>query len=127
MSSDSNRTILESGGPGKTTGVLAVAYVLVGIGFAYGLVAESTTVLGAALLATGLVVIGSLLILAGREGIVTAENKLIGTFVLLAMVLLVGLSTFTDVAFEVVFGLVVLVGVVAPGVLLQYTRYGRSE
>lgn len=128
MDSDPERAILENFiGGRRTVSALALAYVLVGVGFAYSLVANSTAVFGVVLLATGIVVVVSLVILVEREGLVTAENKLIGGFVLFAMVLLLGLSTLTDVAFEIVFGLVVLVGVVVPGLLLQYTRSGRDE
>lgn len=56
----------------------------------------------------------------------TAENKLIGIFVLVAMGLLFGLLEFTNLPSEIVYGIVFGVGVVVPGLLLQYTDYGSD-
>jgi hypothetical protein len=105
---------------------LAVAYVAVGLGLFYSLATESITLFSGVLVAiVGLVGL-SLYILYRREGLVTAENKLISIFVLVATGLLFGLFEFTDLRFEVVYGIVFGVGVVLPGLLLQYTDYGSD-
>jgi len=106
---------------------LGFAYLLVGIGLAYGLVANAIGLLVAVLVGVlGLVVL-SLAIIVRREGLVTAENKLIGVFVLLAMALLFGLTELTDLPSEVVFGVVFAVGVVVPHLLLERIEYGTPE
>lgn len=105
---------------------LAVAYVAVGLGLFYSLATESITLFSGVLVAiVGLVGL-SLYILYRREGLVTAENKLISIFVLVATGLLFGLFEFTDLPFEIVYGIVFGVGVVVPGLLLQYTDYGSD-
>ncbi|WP_311173932.1 hypothetical protein [Halobellus ordinarius] len=102
---------------------LAVAYVAVGLGLFSSLATESITLFSGVLVAiVGLVGL-SLYILYRREGLVTAENKLISIFVLVATGLLFGLFEFTDLPVEIVYGIVFGVGVVLPGLLLQYTDY----
>ena len=105
---------------------LAVAYVAVGLGLFYSLATESIDLFSGVLVAIVVLVGISLYILYRREGLVTAENKLIGIFVLVAMGLLFGLLEFTNLPSEIVYGIVFGVGVVVPGLLLQYTDYGSD-
>ncbi|PHQ44307.1 hypothetical protein DJ68_19180 [Halorubrum sp. C3] len=105
---------------------LAVAYVAVGLGLFYSLATESIDLFSGVLVAIVVLVGLSLYILYRREGLVTAENKLIGIFVLVAMGLLFGLLAFTALPLEIVYGIVFGVGVVVPGLLLQYTDYGSD-
>lgn len=105
---------------------LAVAYVAVGLGLFYSLATESIDLFSGVLVAIVVLVGLSLYILYRREGLVTAENKLIGIFVLVAMGLLFGLLEFTALPLEIVYGIVFGVGVVVPGLLLQYTDYGSD-
>lgn len=111
---------------GGRTGVaaLAVAYVGVGVGLVYSLATGSTeafvAVLGAILALMAL----SLYVLYRREGLLTAENAVIGVFVLLAVGLLVGLGGATDLPTEIVLGVVLLVGVIVPGMLVEYADVG---
>ncbi|WP_049925911.1 hypothetical protein [Halopiger goleimassiliensis] len=105
--------------------IFGVAHVLVGIGFFYGLVTDSITLLTAVLVGVLGFVLLSLAIVVRREGLITPENKLIGGFVLVAIVLLFGLETITDLPSEVVFGIVFVVGVVLPHLVLEYTDYGQ--
>ncbi|MFT4920906.1 MAG: hypothetical protein ACI8XM_000097 [Haloarculaceae archaeon] len=105
---------------------LAVAYVAVGFGLFYSLATESIDLFSGVLVAIVVLVGISLYILYRREGLLTAENRLIGIFVLLAMGLLFGLLEFTDLPSEIVYGVVFGVGVVVPGFLLQYTDYGSG-
>lgn len=114
-------------GSEASTAALGVAYLLVGVGLAYSLAANAVGLFVAVLAGVlGLVVV-SLAILVRREGLVTAENRLIGAFVLLAMALLFGLHELTALPSEVVFGVVFAVGVGAPHLLLEYTEYGTPK
>ncbi|WP_123533333.1 hypothetical protein [Halosimplex salinum] len=103
---------------------LGAAFLGVGIGLFYSLVTDSMAVFRVVLVAILVLVALSLYILYRREGLLTAENRLVGGFVLLAMALLFGLSELTSLPSEVVMGVVFLVGVIVPGLLLQYTEYG---
>ena len=106
---------------------LGLAYLLVGVGFFYSLTTDSIQLLTAVLVGVlGLIVL-SLGIIIRREGLVTAENKVIGVFVLVAMGLLFGLIEYTTLSSEVVFGIVFVIGVIVPHLLLQYTGYGTVE
>ena len=57
---------------------------------------------------------------------VSQENKLVGSFVLLAFGLFLVLPAYTDLGFRAVFVVVMTVGVVVPQLLLQYTDYGSE-
>lgn len=107
--------------------VLGLAYLLVGIGFFDGLLTDSIRLLTAVLAGVLGLILLSLVIITRQEGLVTAENKLIGTFVLVAMGLLFGLYEYTQFPSEIVFGLVFLVGVIVPHLLLEYTDYGTAR
>jgi len=114
-------------GSRASNAALGIAYLLVGIGLAYSLAVNSIGLFAAVLVGVlGLVVL-SLAILVRREGLITAENKLIGAFVLLAMALLFGLHELTALPSEIVFGVVFAVGVVVPHLLLDYTDYGTLK
>jgi hypothetical protein len=69
----------------------------------------------------------SLGIIIRREWLVTAENKVISGFALLAMGLLFGLPEYITLSSEIVFGTVFITGVIVPHLLLQYTHYGTVE
>ena len=107
--------------------VLAIAYLGVGIGLFYSLATDSMNLFLVALAGTLVVIVGSLGIMFRREGVITPENKLIGGFVLIAMGLLFGLSELTDLSFELIFGIVFVVGVLIPMFLLEHTAYGADE
>lgn len=104
----------------------ALAYALVGLGLFYSLATDSTRLFGAVLVAIVAVMVLSLAFLVLQEGLLTRENGIISTFVLIAMGLLVGLPEFTALASEVVFGAVVLVGAGVPWLVLRYTGVGDS-
>ena len=106
---------------------LGLAYLLVGVGFFYGILADSFDVLVLSLGGVLVLLVPSLYLVVRQEGLVTAENKLIGAFVLVATGLLVSLSGLTDLASEIVFGVVLVVGVGVPWLLLQFTDYGGDE
>lgn len=105
---------------------LGLAYLVAGLGLFYSLAVDSTELFLVALVGNLALIIISLGVIVRREGVVTAENKLIGTFVLVAMGLLIGLTTFTDLPFEVVIAVVIAVGVVAPSLFRQHTDYGTE-
>ncbi|THE63162.1 hypothetical protein D8Y22_19435 [Salinadaptatus halalkaliphilus] len=103
---------------------IGLAYLLVGGGFFISLATDSIQLFTAVAVGIlGLLII-SLVIIIRREGLVTAENKVIGVFVLLAMGLLFGLSALTTLSSEIVFGIVFIVGIIVPHLLFQYTHYG---
>lgn len=106
---------------------LGLAYLLVGVGFFYSLTTDSIQLFTAVLVGILGLILVSLVIIIRREGLVTDENKVISMFVLSAMGLLFGLSEFTALSSEIVFGVVFIVGVVVPHLLLQYTHYGTTE
>lgn len=106
--------------------LLGVAYLVAGLGLFYSLAVDSTELFLVALVGNLALIIISLGVIVRREGVVTAENKLIGTFVLVATGLLIGLTTFTDLSFEVVIAVVIAVGVVAPSLFRRHTDYGTE-
>ncbi|MFC7231460.1 hypothetical protein ACFQMM_08680 [Saliphagus sp. GCM10025308] len=105
---------------------LGLSYVAVGIALFYALATDSIELVTAVLVGVLGLLLLSLYVVIRREGLVTAENKLIGTFVLVAMGLLFGLYEFTALSSEVVFGIVFVVGVIVPHLLLKYTDHGTS-
>lgn len=106
--------------------LLGLAYLAASLGLFYSLVVDSTDLFLVALVGNLALFIISLGVIVRREGVITAENKLIGTFVLVAMGLLIRLSTFTDLPFEVVIAVVIAVGVVAPGLFRRQTGGGTE-
>lgn len=107
--------------------LLGAGYLLVGVGLLYSVLTDWYELLVAVLALTVVLIAVSLYVSVRRDGLLTAENKLIGAFVLLAMALFLGLTGFTELAEEVVFAVVFVVGVVVPHVLLEYTDYGRAS
>ncbi|USZ71590.1 hypothetical protein [Natronosalvus halobius] len=120
---DANRFFDGRGGPVA----LGLSYVAVGIALFYALATDSIELVTAVLVGVLGLLLLSLYIVVRREGLVTAENRLIGTFVLVAMGLLYGLYEFTSLSSEAVFGIVFVVGVIVPHLLLEYTDYGTSR
>lgn len=106
--------------------MLGVAYVAVGIALFYTLTVGSTEQVMVVLLAVLALIALSLAIVVAREGLLTPENKLIGVFVLLSMGLLFGLTAFTDLPEVVVYGVVIVVGVLVPNRLLERGDDGRN-
>lgn len=125
MNSDTDESRFAAGKTGSL--VLGVLYVLVGISLVVSLVTDWFALFVAVLVGILALVVVSLAVLVRAEGLVTAENKLIGVFVLLAMVVLFALFGFTDLPFEVVFGIVLVVGVLVPHLLRTYTGYGGTS
>lgn len=103
--------------------VFGIAYVVVGIAFFYSLIFGSTELLMGVLLVLLVLIVLSVAIIVMRKGLITPENKLIGVFVLLAMALLFGLTTFTNLPEIVVFGVVIVVGIIIPNQLLKRGDY----
>lgn len=106
--------------------LLGLGYLVAGFGLFYSLAVDSTDLFLVALVGNLALFIISLGVIVRREGVITAENKLIGTFVLVAMGLLIGLRTLTDLPFEVVIAVVITVGVVAPGLPRRPTAGGTE-
>lgn len=106
---------------------LGLVYVVVGVGLFVGLVTDSIEVVAAALVGVVGSMAVSLYVVVRREGLVTAENGIIGASVLVAMGLLVVLPAVPGIPSSAVFGVVFTVGVVVPHLLLEYTDYGRSS
>ncbi|WP_207587280.1 hypothetical protein [Halomontanus rarus] len=69
----------------------------------------------------------SMVVVFLREGVATPENKLISIFVLLATGLGIGLDMGSNLSSEALIGVVVVVGVVTPSLLLEWTDYGKSK
>ena len=107
--------------------LLGIAYLLAGLVLFYSLLTDSIEVFSVFLVAMLVLIVVSLYVLYRREGLVTAENTVIGVFVLLAMGLLFGLYEFTGLSSEVVFGAVLVVGVIIPWILLQYSGLGTDQ
>jgi hypothetical protein len=105
---------------------LGVAYLVTGVVFFGALLADSIDLLVAALASILLLVVLSLGTVVRREGLVTPENKLIGVCVLAAMGVLFGLSAYTDLPSELIFGAVFLVGVIVPHLAVQRLGYGAE-
>lgn len=106
--------------------VLGIGYVVVGLGLFVSIAIDSIALIAAFLVAILLMIVLSLGIVFKREGLRTPENALITVFVLVAMVLLFGLHELTELSSGIVFGVVIVVGVVVPNLLLKYTDYGRT-
>ena len=51
---------------------------------------------------------------------ISRENKIIAGFVIVAIALYFSLLSFTDLAFEVVLGFLILIGVIAPMMVNNY-------
>lgn len=107
--------------------LLGIAYLLAGLALFYSLLTDSIEVFSVFLVAMLVLIVVSLYVLYRREGLVTAENTVIGVFVLLAMGVLFGLYEFTGLPSEVVFGAVLVVGVIIPWILLQYSGLGAEK
>lgn len=104
-----------------------LAYLLVGIGLLASFAIDSTGFFIGVLLAILAVVAASLYIIVRSEGVVTRENTVIGGFVLLSLGLLFSLYSYTRLPSELVFGIVIVVGVLVPNLLLRQTRLGKSD
>jgi|GEM_PF-1314355 len=113
-------------GPIATT-AQAAAFVLVGVGLLVGLTSGSMDVLGATMIGIIVLTVAGIYITIRREGIVTRENGIIGSCVLLAMVLLFALYELTALSSEVVFAVVGFAGVILPHLLLEHTRYAGEK
>lgn len=99
---------------------LGIAYVLAGLGLFYGLAMDSMQIFNAALLAILLLLAVSMFIIVRNEPFITRENAVISACVFVAVALYLGLSTFTTLPFVVLIGVLLVVGVIVPGLLLQY-------
>jgi len=69
----------------------------------------------------------SLYVLYRREGVASNENVLTGVCVLVAMLFLFALSAYTNLPSMVVFVVVIFVGVLVPGMLVQYVANETAE
>lgn len=96
-----------------------LASLLVGVGLLYSLVTNSTDLFIGVLLATLVFIAISLYVVFRRDGVLTAENGIIGVFVLVALGLFFGLYEFTALPSVVVIGVVIVVGVVIPNLVLK--------
>lgn len=125
--SDSDGAETRFGLGNRGLSALGAAYVVVGVGLFYSLATNSIRLFTAVLLGVlGLIGL-SLALIVRHEGLVTAENKLIAAFVLAAMGLLFGLTAFTDLSSELVFGVVFVVGVLVPHLLVSETDAAAAE
>jgi hypothetical protein len=120
QSEEQNDAVLD--GPVQQA-IFGIAYVVVGIAFFYSLIFGSTELLMGVLLVLLVLVVLSVVLIVTREGLITPENKLIGGFVLLAIGLLFGVTTLTDLPEIVVFALVIIVGIIIPNQLLKRGDY----
>lgn len=106
--------------------ILGIVYVVVGLVLFFALWSGSIQLLTAVLVGI-LALIGiSLVVIIRKEGIVTRENAVITSFVIVAMGLLFVLWSFTSLPSEIVFAVVFVVGVLAPHILLEHSRFGDS-
>lgn len=103
-------SVSDSLGPSRWEMILGVAYVVAGVALFVGLLTDSFGLSAAALGSLLLLIVLSLGTIVRREGLVTPENKVIAVCVLAAMGLLFGLSQYTDLSQELIFGVVFLVG-----------------
>lgn len=103
---------------------LGVAFLVVGVGLLVSFAIDSTIFFIGVLLSILAVSTVSLSIIVRAEGVVTRANMVIGVFVLLAIGLLLGLSDYTDLSEEIVYAMVIVVGVLVPNLLLEHTRLG---
>lgn len=119
----------ESSVPDSVSGwemALGIAYVVAGVGLMAALLTNSLDLIAVALGSLLLLIVLSLGTIIRREGLLTQENGVIGVCVLAAMGLLFGLTQYTDLSQELIFGLVFLVGVIVPHLLVQHLGYGRE-
>ncbi|MDJ1433041.1 hypothetical protein [Halostagnicola sp. A-GB9-2] len=100
--------------------ILGIAFVLAGLGLFYGLAVDSMQIFNAALIAIFVLLAVSMGILVRSEPIRSQENAVISICVFVAMALYLGLSIVTALPFAVLFGVLVIVGVIVPGLVLQY-------
>jgi len=105
---------------------LGLAYLLVGIGLLASFTIDSTEFFIGVLLAILAVTAVSLYIIIRSEGVVTRENTVIGGFVLLSLGLLFGLYGYTELPPELVFAIVIVVGILLPNLFLRHTRLGTE-
>ena len=99
---------------------LGVAFVIAGLGLFYGLAIDSMQVFSAALIAVFVLLVVSLVVVALSEPVVSRENAVISACVFAAMALYLGLGTFTALPSAVLVGVLIVVGVIVPGLVLQY-------
>lgn len=99
---------------------LGIAFVIAGLGLFYGLAIDSMRVFNAAAIAIFVLLAVSMGIIIRNEPLVSRENAVISIFVFTAMALYIGLSTFTTLPFTLLVGTLIFVGVILPGLVLQY-------
>ncbi|AUX09290.1 hypothetical protein AArcSl_1661 [Halalkaliarchaeum desulfuricum] len=99
---------------------LGVAFVIAGVGLYYGLAIDSMRVFTAAAAAIFVLLAVSMVIIIRSEPLFSRENAVISVFVFTAMALFFGLSTFTMLPFPVLVGVLIFVGAILPGIVLQY-------
>lgn len=99
---------------------LGLGYVVAGVALFYGLALDSMQVFTGALIAISLLLAVSMVIVVRNEPLVSRENVVISVCVFVAMALFLGLSSLTELPFAVLFGVLVVVGVILPGLILQY-------
>jgi len=100
--------------------VLGIAFVITGVGLYYGLAIDSMRMFNAALTAIFVLLAVSMVIILRSEPFFSRENAVISVFVFTAMALFFGLSTFTSLPFPVLVGILIFVGVILSGLVLQY-------
>lgn len=98
---------------------LGTAFVLAGLGLFYGLAADSMRIFNAALVAILVLLAVSMGILIRNEPFLSRENAVISICVFVAMALYLGLSTVTALPFAVLVGILLVVGVIIPGIVLR--------
>ena len=101
--------------------VLGIACVLAGVGMFYGLVVDSMQIVNGALVAIVVLLAVWLIVFIRTEPVVSGENAVIAICVFTAMGLYLLLGTFTALPFAVLAGVLLGVGVILPGLLLQYS------
>jgi len=101
-------------------GALGIAFVFAGLALFYGLATDSMQVFTAALVAVLLLVAASLIVILRTESLISRENAVISVCVIVAMALYLGLSTVTTLPNAVLVGTLIFVGVIVPGLVLQY-------
>ncbi|WP_436901314.1 hypothetical protein [Halovenus halobia] len=105
---------------------LGIAYIITGFGLLVSILTGSLDLIVAALGSILLLVVFSLGTVVYREGLVTPENKVIAVCVLAAMGLLFGLTTYTRLPDELIFGAVFVVGVIVPHLAANRLGYGTQ-
>ena len=99
---------------------LGIAFVIAGVGLFYGLAIDSMRVFNAALVGVFVLLAISMVILIRSEPLVSRENAVISVCVFTAMALYLALSTFTALSFTVLVGVLIFVGAILPGIVIQY-------